>query len=236
LNKAASELLEADRCSLYTVNHQMEMLHLITADASVDISLSLNQGIAGYVGKTGVVVNIPDCYQDSKFNPSYDKQTGYRTRSMLVAPVFADVTSIQNKEKPIAVVQLINKQKGDAVFDTEDEEILRVLLSFVGPLIKTSALFYRKQQIKEAVKFTDMSVGTIVRQPSINMMVSPQSRPQAIVEIEEENEADVPLIFDKFPINQKNDINQNKNENNNKDNKIESNNKDNKDNKNENQK
>jgi len=109
-------------------------------------------------------------------------------------------------------------------------------LSFVGPLIKTSALFYRKQQIKEAVKFTDMSVGTIVRQPSINMMVSPQSRPQAIVEIEEENEADVALIFDKFPINQKNDINQNNNENNNKDNKIESNNKDNKDNKNENQK
>jgi len=203
LNKAATELLEADRCSLYTVNHQAEILHLITADASVDISLSLNQGIAGYVGRTGLVVNIPDCYQDPRFNPSFDKQTGYHTRSMLVVPVFADVVSIQNKEKPIAVVQLINKQKGDAVFDIDDEEILHVLVSFVGPLIKNSALFHRKQQVTEAKKINDISVVTMVRQPSNHGMMSPRSIPQIDEEIEEENESEFTSLIGDVPTTEK---------------------------------
>jgi hypothetical protein len=32
-------------------------------------------------------VNIIDCYKDSRFNPAVDKKSGYRTRSMLCAPI-----------------------------------------------------------------------------------------------------------------------------------------------------
>lgn len=32
-------------------------------------------------------VNIPDCYQDSRFDSSFDKLTGYHTKSMLVKPI-----------------------------------------------------------------------------------------------------------------------------------------------------
>merc|ERR1712014_194212 len=124
LNKAAQELLFADRCTFYTINHEAKSLHLISADAAIDIVLKLSQGIAGSVATTARKINIPDCYKDRRFDPSFDKQTGYKTISMLVMPVWGDVAAQRNKEKPIAVVQLINKNKGQSVFDANDEEIL----------------------------------------------------------------------------------------------------------------
>lgn len=166
LNKAAQELLEADRCTFYTVNHTAKSLHLINTDAAIDIVLKLSQGIAGSVATTARKINIPDCYQDSRFDPSFDKQTGYKTISMLVMPVFADVAAQRNKEKPIAVVQLINKNKGDSEFDSQDEEILSVLLRFVGPLIKNSTLFAKKKKKTEAALISNLSKHQISRQPS----------------------------------------------------------------------
>merc|ERR1719203_1300668 len=88
LNKAAQELLEADRCTFYTINHEAKSLHLINTDAAIDIVLKLSQGIAGSVATTARKINIPDCYKDRRFDPSFDKQTGYKTISMLVMPVW----------------------------------------------------------------------------------------------------------------------------------------------------
>merc|ERR1719203_1538497 len=166
LNKAAQELLEADRCTFYTINHEAKTLHLINTDAAIDIVLNMGQGIAGSVATTGKKVNIRDCYSDKRFDQSFDHKTGYRTVSMLVMPVFADITAKRGKDRPIAVVQLINKQKGDAVFTSGDEEILMVLLKFVGPLIKNSQLFAVKKKKNELRMISDLKTHQIDRQPS----------------------------------------------------------------------
>merc|ERR1712154_512980 len=153
-------------------------------DAAIDIELKLSQGIAGSVATTGRKVNIPDCYQDKRFDPSFDKQTGYRTVSMLVMPVFADITSRANKEKPIAVVQLINKEKGDAAFDAEDEELLSVLLKFVGPLIRNSSLFAKKHKQNELKSISDLKPNLIQRMPSRTIDLE-------TVVIEEEDDSEI---------------------------------------------
>ncbi|HQG28210.1 MAG TPA: adenylate/guanylate cyclase domain-containing protein, partial [Candidatus Ozemobacteraceae bacterium] len=58
------------------------------------------------VARTGETLNIEDVYQHPLFNQSIDKQTGYRTRTMLCMPIF-------NREKMIiGVVQVINKRNG----------------------------------------------------------------------------------------------------------------------------
>ena len=106
LNQAATQLLEADRCTFYTVNHNENKLHLITTDSSIDITLNLNQGIAGSVATSEKTVNIPDCYQDSRFDPAFDKKTGYHTKSMLVMPVWAGLQEQRRGDKPLAVVQV----------------------------------------------------------------------------------------------------------------------------------
>ena len=106
LNQAATQLLEADRCTFYTVNHNENKLHLITTDSTIDITLNLNQGIAGSVATSEKVVNIPDCYKDKRFDPAFDKKTGYHTKSMLVMPVWAGLEEQRRGDKPIAVVQV----------------------------------------------------------------------------------------------------------------------------------
>src|SRR3546814_963957 len=44
-------------------------------------------GIAGAVFTSGKTVNIPYAYADLRFNPAFDKKTGYFTRSILCVPV-----------------------------------------------------------------------------------------------------------------------------------------------------
>jgi HD-GYP domain-containing protein (c-di-GMP phosphodiesterase class II) len=69
--------------------------------------------ISGYVASTGTVLNIEDAYQipadrDYGFNISYDKSTGYRSKSMLTVPMQ------DHKGEILGVIQLINR-KTDAV-------------------------------------------------------------------------------------------------------------------------
>jgi HD-GYP domain-containing protein (c-di-GMP phosphodiesterase class II) len=69
--------------------------------------------ISGYVASTGTVLNIEDAYKipadrDYGFNISYDKSTGYRSKSMLTVPMQ------DHKGEILGVIQLINR-KTDAV-------------------------------------------------------------------------------------------------------------------------
>lgn len=69
-----------------------------------------NTSVAGYVALTGMSVRVRDCYvltdeAGFDFNDSFDKQTGYRTKSVLAVPIKT------NKDKVIGVVQLVNKVK-----------------------------------------------------------------------------------------------------------------------------
>lgn len=80
--------------------------------------------IAGYVAVTGQVLNIEDVYsldEDApvSFNPSFDKEHGYRTKSMLVLPMRNHIDEI------IGVIQLINsKEVGEIHTGNEAFEVL----------------------------------------------------------------------------------------------------------------
>ena len=76
-----------------------------------EFTLAINKNsIAGYVAATGKVLNIPDAYKICKSSPfsfdtSFDKQTNYICRSMLVVPMRNHIDQI------IGVIQLINSKK-----------------------------------------------------------------------------------------------------------------------------
>ena len=61
--------------------------------------------IAGYVAETGETLNIHNAYDDPRFNPSIDEQTGYTTHSILCMPICI-------RGLVIGVVQMINKSDG----------------------------------------------------------------------------------------------------------------------------
>ncbi|MES2571574.1 MAG: GAF domain-containing SpoIIE family protein phosphatase [Verrucomicrobiota bacterium] len=72
------------------------------------------RGISGWVLEHGMPLLIADAYQDPRFYPEVDRQTGFRTRSILCAP-------LTRNGKEIGVLQLLNPI-GRACFDQADLE------------------------------------------------------------------------------------------------------------------
>jgi len=80
------------------------------------IRLPVGRGIAGTVAKTGQIINIPDAYKDPRFDSRTDLASGFKTRSLLCAPLRTPGGEI------VGVVQLLNKRHRP--FTKEDEEFV----------------------------------------------------------------------------------------------------------------
>jgi sigma-B regulation protein RsbU (phosphoserine phosphatase) len=104
------------------------------------IRLPVGRGIAGAVAKTGEVIRIDDAYQDARFDPSTDKRSGYRTRSILCAPIK------NRKGAVVGVFQLLNRRGG--AFDDADVEVLSAL-SVQAALAIENALLHKTSLEKE---------------------------------------------------------------------------------------
>ena len=87
--REAARMLEADRSTLFLNDEKTNELFSRVAQGlgSVQIRLPNHLGIAGAVFTTGKTINIPYAYADLRFNPAFDKRTGYFTRSILCVPV-----------------------------------------------------------------------------------------------------------------------------------------------------
>jgi putative ABC transport system ATP-binding protein len=111
-------LMNADRASLWLVDEQSgELWTKVAQDAggeSVEIRIPKGAGIAGAVAASGEALNIPDVYDDPRFDPTADKRTGYRTHGVLCTPLFDDGGRV------FGVAQVLNKAGGSQPFDTVD--------------------------------------------------------------------------------------------------------------------
>jgi len=115
-----THLMNADRSTLYLVDrNKQEIWSKIALKAEVkEIRQKMGVGISGYVAASGEKINIPDAYQDSRFDPTTDKRTGYHTRSILCLPVWEPATSQQQQREVLGVIQVLNKSEGH--FTAED--------------------------------------------------------------------------------------------------------------------
>jgi signal transduction histidine kinase/putative methionine-R-sulfoxide reductase with GAF domain len=136
LNKI-TELLEADRATLYLLDEQRGLLlsRIMVGDEARSIELPLGEGIAGHVAKLGRSIRVKDAYRDKRFQRTWDEVTGYKTRSILAAPMKNHVG------RTIGVIQVLNKQRGAAEFSQYDEELLTALATQAAVSIDNSRLF-----------------------------------------------------------------------------------------------
>ncbi len=131
---AATKSIDADRGTVYLVDEIKKELwsKVLQGENMVEIRLPVGKGLAGFVAETGEIINIPDAYNDPRFNPDVDKKTGYRTNNMLCMPM-------RNKDgKTIGVFQLLNKKGG--VFGKEDEQFIDALSSHASVAIENARL------------------------------------------------------------------------------------------------
>lgn len=138
----ATRMLNADRSTLFINDEKTNELfsRVAMGDSLGEIRLPNHVGIAGTVFTSGETMNIPYAYADLRFNPSFDKQTGYFTRSILCVPV-------TNKDgKVIGVTQVLNKQGGP--FVDEDETRLKAFTSQIAIALENAKLFEDVQNMK----------------------------------------------------------------------------------------
>jgi putative ABC transport system ATP-binding protein len=112
-------LLNAERASLMLVDEEVdELVVTVSQDLDVDarVSVPIGTGIAGAVAQSGETIRIDDAYEDPRFNPEIDRQTGFRTKSILCVPIRDQAGKI------FAVTQLLNRQDGEPFDDTDEQK------------------------------------------------------------------------------------------------------------------
>jgi len=102
--------------------------------------LPIGKGISGWVAKTRKSVLIPDAYKDKRFDPSFDKRSGFITQSMLCVPMLY-------KNKTIGVMTILNRLDGESF--TENDQILLTIFATQAALAIENARLLLKAIEKE---------------------------------------------------------------------------------------
>jgi HD-GYP domain-containing protein (c-di-GMP phosphodiesterase class II) len=134
------EITAADAGSLYLVekvsDHEQRLRFKLTQNDSgqfpfAEYTLPITEtSMAGHVALNGEVLSIPDAYHIAPsrpyhFNPKYDQDSGYRTRSILTLPMK------NTKGEVIGVLQLINcKHRDPAALLHTVKDVERVVTPF----------------------------------------------------------------------------------------------------------
>lgn len=128
-------LVGAERATLFLVDDREDVLwSRNTQGGEVEtIEMPIGAGIAGWVAAHGRTVNVKDAYKDSRFNSEFDERTGFRTRSVLCAPL------VDSQSQVIGAIQVLNKD--DGYFTLADEDLLGAIASQAAISIHNSKLY-----------------------------------------------------------------------------------------------
>lgn len=138
--------IQADRCTVFMLDKEKNELWSKVALGmdSQEIRFPADKGLAGYVVKTGEPLNIPDAYNDPRFNPDIDKETGYRTKTILCMPIK------NNNQEIIGAFQVLNKLSG--VFTKGDEDLLVAIGGSASIALENAQLFEQQKELYKEQK------------------------------------------------------------------------------------
>lgn len=122
--------LKGDRVGLFVVSEDRKSMILKVSERSKGIKLPI-KGLAGMVIETNENLNIPDAYEDDRFDSAMDRRTGYRTRQVLGVPVRHPLT-----DEAIGLLQVNNRVNGsEDPFTEEEEEFLMLAAEQLSELL-----------------------------------------------------------------------------------------------------
>lgn len=120
--------------------------------------VKLGQGIAGWVAQNRKDVIANDVYSDDRFDPIYDKSTGFLTKGILCSPLLF-------KGKLLGVIQAINPV-GRENFDENDMGLFRIFANQAALAVQ-NAIFFQKAIEEERI------VSELKAAQSINNSLAP---------------------------------------------------------------
>lgn len=87
------------------------------------------EGIAGWVARNRRATIVNDAQADDRFYPAMDRELGFKTHSVLAAPIIGG-------GRVLGVIEMLNK-KDDKLFSVGDQTLLTLMCRFAGELLYT---------------------------------------------------------------------------------------------------
>lgn len=152
LVKQVAEVTQAEAATIFAIDPAGGELYSkvkVNGDIKeIRVPISRNS-VAGYAAETGQVVNLADAYdptelqryKDLKFDNTWDRMSGFRTRSMLCVPLRFKDTGLQG------VIQLINHTRA-RTFSATAESLLATVARAVAV-----AFFNQGRMNREPTRF-----------------------------------------------------------------------------------
>jgi len=134
----AQAVMQAEASSVMLINEKTGMLEWEVALGEVgeqvkeQVQLRVGEGIAGWVAQSGQALIVPDVHADSRFSKRSDEQTGFKTRSILAAP-------LKVKNRIIGVAEVINPLHGRP-FTQDDLELFSTFSRQVALAIENARM------------------------------------------------------------------------------------------------
>jgi len=134
----ATDVMDAAASSLMLIDEEKgELVFEVSHGGGGDIlrrqRISINEGIAGWVARTGRPTIANDVRSDPRFNPRVDVRTGFLTQSIAAAP-------LKIKGRTIGVLEVLNKYSGGG-FDKEDLWLLTSIGAQAAIAIENARLY-----------------------------------------------------------------------------------------------
>jgi adenylate cyclase len=133
ITRRTAEMIGTDRATLFVVDPIAQQMWSMQGE--INIRIPINAGIAGTCATTGEIINIEDAYKDDRFNPAFDKKSGYHTTTILCIPMKLQTGQV------VGVLQLINKF--DGVFTDDDAKLLTIILDDAAPKFSSIGHFQK---------------------------------------------------------------------------------------------
>jgi sigma-B regulation protein RsbU (phosphoserine phosphatase) len=137
--RKSQNVMQAEASSLMLVIEETNELEFKVAlgpkaTAVKPFRLPIGKGISGWVAESGEAVLIPDAYSDPRFDPSFDKRSGFKTRSMLCVPMI-------HKSKIVGIMTLLNKMDGTP-FNESDQILFTIFATQAALSIENARLLF----------------------------------------------------------------------------------------------
>jgi len=146
-------LTNADRCSVWVVSDDKKTIWTKVSHGIDAIEIPISSGIVGTSITTGKKIIIDDVYNDERFNAEIDKKTGYRTKSMMVIPMF------DYDDEIIGAFQVINHIGREDIFNDIDMKRLMLASTYGAETLVSARLSQEIEDTQKEVVFTMGAIG-----------------------------------------------------------------------------
>ena len=155
------ELLNVKRATLFLYHPETNELVARIATGVQELRVPADMGICGETLRTCKTLVINDAYNDERFNPQIDRDTGFHTRNIMSVPL------LDYEGTLVGVLQMLNKRGGE--FNDHDIALADMLAAQSGVILQRARLiqhYLQKQEMERAMQIArNIQQGLLPKNP-----------------------------------------------------------------------